>query len=94
MLVSPFTPELDASAEVKLCPSQLYMGERPWAGLRPVQIILKKSQGKALLTWPAGAPSQYQALSDRCLAVDYKKRPVFAEVRSCLVAPLLVTSVC
>ncbi len=57
------------------------MGERPWAGLRPVQIILKKSQGKARLTWPDGAPEQYRVLSERCQTTDYKQRPTFAEVR-------------
>ncbi len=59
---------------------QLYLSERPWAGLRPVQIILKKSQGKARLTWPAGAPAQYKALAERCMATDYKSRPTFTEV--------------
>ena len=59
---------------------QMYMSERPWAGLRPVQIILKKSQGKARLTWPEGTPAQYQALAERCMATDYKSRPTFAEV--------------
>jgi hypothetical protein len=45
---------------------QLYLSERPWAGLRPVQIILKKSQ--------------YKALAERCMATDYKSRPTFTEV--------------
>ena len=70
-------------------PLQLYMGERPWAGLRPVQIILKKSQGKARLTWPDGAPAQYRALSERCQTTDYKQRPTFAEVRSVRLFPHL-----
>ena len=71
----------DASAQLRSSLLQLYVGERPWAGLRPVQIILKKSQGKARLTWPDGAPEQYQALSERCQTTDYKQRPTFTEVQ-------------
>jgi len=71
----------DVSTDLRSSLLQLYMGERPWAGLRPVQIILKKSQGKARLTWPDGAPEQYRVLSERCQTTDYKQRPTFTEVR-------------
>jgi len=39
---------------------QLYVGERPWAGLRPVQIILKKTTGRANLAFPPGTPAAYK----------------------------------
>ena len=41
---------------------QLYVGERPWAGLRPVQIILKKTTGRANLAFPPGTPAAYKVL--------------------------------
>ena len=81
------------NAKFVLSLPQLYMGERPWAGLRPVQIILKKSQGKARLTWPDGAPENYRALSERCQTTDYKQRPTFAEVRAGFTrAPMQLTA--
>ena len=42
---------------------QLYVGERPWAGLRPVQIILKKTTAHANLAFPPGTPAAYKVPS-------------------------------
>ncbi len=49
-------------ANVRCVCAQLYVGERPWAGLRPVQIILKKTTGRANLAFPPGTPAAYKVL--------------------------------
>mmetsp|Transcript_8962 Transcript_8962/g.26850 ORF Transcript_8962/g.26850 Transcript_8962/m.26850 type:complete len:941 (-) Transcript_8962:2021-4843(-) len=63
---------------------EMYVGERPWAGLRPVSIILKKTQGKAQLQWPNGTPQAYRALADRCMSSMPKERPPFADILNTL----------
>ena len=65
---------------------QLYVGERPWAGLRPVQIILKKTTGRANLAFPPGTPAAYKvqlALTTilRCSTLQGCPGPVLT--RSC-----------
>lgn len=37
-----------------------YVGERPYAGMRPVHIIMKKVQGKAVLAFPPGTRTGYK----------------------------------
>ena len=51
---------VDKTHRCWVAPSQLYVGERPWAGLRPVQIILKKTSGRANLAFPPGTPAAYK----------------------------------
>lgn len=36
-----------------------YCGKLPWAGLRPVQVIMRKSSGE----WPEGTPEPYRQLA-------------------------------
>lgn len=40
-----------------------YTSERPWAGMHPVQVMMKKAQGGASLPWPAAAPEPYARLA-------------------------------
>lgn len=40
-----------------------YTGERPWAGMHPVQVMMKKAQGGAALAWPPGTPEPYSRLA-------------------------------
>jgi len=61
-----------------------YVGERPWAGLRPVHIFARKTRDGARLSWPPGAPKPYRRLSDACLAPDPEDRPPSAAVEAAL----------
>ena len=40
---------------------ELYVGTRPWAGMRHVQVIAQKMRGLGSLDFPAGTPPQYEA---------------------------------
>lgn len=40
-----------------------YTGQRPWGGMRPVQVLMDKGMGGTALKWPVGTPEPY-----RCLA--------------------------
>lgn len=51
-----------------------YVGERPYAGLRPAQIVMRRAQGKGQLLWPPGTPIGYKVRtypiwlpSDKCI---------------------------
>jgi hypothetical protein len=37
--------------------------QRPWAGLRPIQVIMKKASGTSTLEWPPGTPALYKQLA-------------------------------
>lgn len=37
--------------------------QRPWAGLRPIQVIMKKASGTSTLEWPPGTPALYKELA-------------------------------
>ena len=37
--------------------------QRPWAGLRPIQVIMKKASGASTLEWPPGTPTPYKQLA-------------------------------
>lgn len=40
---------------------ELYVGTRPWAGMRHVQVIAQKMRGLGSLDFPPGTPAQYEA---------------------------------
>ena len=78
-----------------------YVGERPWAGLRPVQIILKKTQGKAILKFPPGTPPGYKVRLTQSTLSSQETNPIslYARYQSlcwsfiCTCAPLKHCSV-
>lgn len=60
---------------------ELFVGDRPWAGLRQMQIIQNVSVDKVALEWPAGTPAQYKALAERCMSKDRQLRPTFDDIQ-------------
>jgi hypothetical protein len=41
-----------------------YCMQRPWAELRPIQVIMQKASGALALQWPPGTPTLYQHLAE------------------------------
>ena len=46
-----------------VCHRRRYCMQRPWAGLRPIQVIMKKASGASTLEWPPGTPTPYKQLA-------------------------------
>ncbi|KAK9810348.1 hypothetical protein WJX72_009180 [[Myrmecia] bisecta] len=63
---------------------ELYTGQRPWAGLRHVQVIAHKMRSTTKLEFPPAVPAAYRDLADRCMATDDRARPPFSEALNVL----------
>lgn len=59
---------------------EIYVGERPYVGLRPGQIIMGVQAGDLRPQWPVDAPAHLVQLSLACMSHDRKKRPTFEEI--------------
>jgi hypothetical protein len=59
---------------------ELYMSQRPWAGLRQAQVIAAKLYKSQTLQFADNAPPRYERLCADCMAVDFTRRPSAFEV--------------
>ncbi|KAK9807889.1 hypothetical protein WJX72_012343 [[Myrmecia] bisecta] len=62
----------------------MYTGQRPWAGMRHVQIIAQKIIGNASLPFPDHTPRAYRELAESCMDPDDSARPCFDDVVAAL----------
>lgn len=56
---------------------EMYVGERPYVGLHPGQIVVGVQTGELRPVWPQDAPFSVVDLSKRCLVQDHNTRPNF-----------------
>lgn len=56
---------------------EMYVGERPYVGMHPGQIVVGVQTGELRPQWPPQAPTAVVRLSQRCLDQDHSNRPSF-----------------
>lgn len=59
---------------------ELYMSQRPWAGLRHAQVIAAKLYKSQTLQFAESVPQAYESLCSDCMSVDFRSRPSASEV--------------
>ena len=54
---------------------EIYSGQLPWAGMRPLQVAIVVTQENRLLDTPPGSPPAIKALLAACFQRDPTRRP-------------------